>query len=192
MIASLTGSVQTVAPGLLIIGVGGIGFSVQVPGSLSANAQVGETITIFTSLVVREDSFSLFGFATSESLRLFDLLRSVSGVGPKTALSAISRVESADLAGAIANGDSSVFEAVPGIGAKTAKLIVVALAGKLKVNAVDATNIERNLLEALQSLGWSEQQARPALNAVLSRKDLESTDTAAIIKATLVLLAGKS
>lgn len=191
MIASLSGSVQAASPGLLVLNVGGVGFAVHVPGSLSDGAKANQSLTIFTSLVVREDSFSLFGFATPESQRLFDLLRSVSGVGPKTALAAISKVDSAEMARAISNGDSSVFEAVAGIGAKTAKLIVIALAGKLQVSAGDSSGIESDLLEALQSLGWSEQQARPALSEVLSRSDIDSNDTAAIMKAVLLELAGR-
>ncbi len=174
----------------LIIDVGGVGFSINVPSKTASQSSVGQQIDLFTALIVREDAFTLFGFESAEQLNLFDLLRSVSGVGPKIALSAISSIETADIARAIASGDASIFEAVSGIGSKTAKLIVITLAGKLASFSATENSIERSLLEAMQSLGWHEKIALPAVRQVIERSgDFE--DLQSQIKGVLSILGSQ-
>jgi Holliday junction DNA helicase RuvA len=190
VIASISGSVKMAGHSQLIIDVGGVGFSINVPSKTASQSSVGQQIDLFTALIVREDAFTLFGFESAEQLNLFDLLRSVSGVGPKIALSAISSIETADIARAIASGDASIFEAVSGIGSKTAKLIVITLAGKLASFSATENSIERSLLEAMQSLGWHEKIALPAVRQVIERSgDFE--DLQSQIKGVLSILGSQ-
>lgn len=187
MIASISGSIKMASSGQLVVDVGGVGFSINVPSRVAQRNSVGQQIELFTALIVREDAFALYGFESSEQLSLFDLLRSVSGVGPKIALSAISSIDASDIARAIGNGDSSIFEAVSGIGSKTAKLIVITLAGKLASFSSHETSIEQSLLEAMQSLGWQEKLALPAVRQVLQEHN-DVSDIQTLIKAVLSLL----
>ena len=103
MIASLSGKVSAKTSGSLVLEVSGVGYQVLVPGSISSDVSVGQRLSLFTSLVVREDAFTLFGFVEAEQLTLFDQLRGVSGVGPKTALAALSNLSAAQIANAVAD-----------------------------------------------------------------------------------------
>jgi Holliday junction DNA helicase RuvA len=118
-------------------------------------------------LIVREDGFSLYGFMSASEQKLFDLLRSVSGVGPKSALAMLSALSVDEIIDAVANEDDSQFRQVSGVGPKTAKLITVTLAGKLGSPSrlqVSAQGIDLSVVvDALTNLGWSE---RSALDAV--------------------------
>ena len=190
MIASLTGIVQSKSSNSLIIDVSGVGYLVWVPSQLVAIATENEAIQVHTALIVREDAFVLFGFSDREQLSLFELLRSVSGVGPKIALAILSTLSPADIANAVTTEDSKAFERVSGVGLKTAKLISVTLAGKLKAFATDAKGgSNQSLLEALQGLGWPERVAEPVVSEVMrtgSEKPL-----AQLIRESLSIL-GKS
>ena len=188
MIASLNGTVLVKGLNSLVLDVGGVGYSVMVSNSLAARLSVGQKAMVFTSLIVREDAFVLFGFEDAEQIALFDHLRSVSGVGPKTALAVISTLSPAEIANAVANDDASAFQRVVGIGAKTAKLIVVSLAGKL--SAMETNSVEASdLLAAMQSLGWPERVAEPAVRQVLkSRADKPFGD---LIRECLAILGAK-
>ena len=188
MIASLNGTVLVKGLNSLVLDVAGVGYSVMVPNSLASRLSVGQTAMVFTSLIVREDAFVLFGFEDAEQIALFDHLRSVTGVGPKTALAAISTLSPAEIANAVANDDASAFQRVTGIGAKTAKLIVVSLAGKL--SAMETNSVEASdLLAAMQSLGWPERTAEPAVRQVLkSRAEKPFGD---LIRECLAILGSK-
>lgn len=187
MIASLRGKVQTTSGSSVILDVNGVGYLVHAPKSVLAQAHVGADFSLFTTLVVREDSFQLFGFDTVEQQGLFDLLRSVSGVGPKTALTILSTLSSAEISFAVANDDSKPFESVSGVGVKTAKLINVTLSGKLKSNATTGSGIEADLLSALQSLGWNEKVALPVVQSV--SMSAAGKDLAALIRECLAQLS---
>ncbi|MFM1795583.1 MAG: Holliday junction branch migration protein RuvA, partial [Actinomycetota bacterium] len=115
MIASLTGTVQTKSSNSLVVDVAGVGYLVWAPTQLTSSVSQGDIITLHTALIVREDAFVLFGFSDREQLSLFDLLRSVSGVGPKIALAILSTLTSSDIANAVANEDSKAFEKVSGV-----------------------------------------------------------------------------
>ena len=188
MIASLNGTVLVKGLNSLVLDVAGVGYSVMVPNSLAARLSVGQKAMVFTALIVREDAFVLFGFEDAEQIALFDHLRSVSGVGPKTALAAISTLSPAEIANAVANDDASAFQRVVGIGAKTAKLIVVSLAGKL--SAMETSSVEAaDLLAAMQSLGWPERVAEPAVRQVL--KTGENKPFGDLIRECLAILGAK-
>jgi len=187
VIASLRGKVLTVNGSTVVLDVSGVGYLVSVPSTLARLATVGEDFSLWTALIVREDSFQLFGFESIEQQGLFDLLRSVSGVGPKTALNIISTLSSAEISFAVANDDSKPFESVSGVGVKTAKLINVTLAGKLKSTSSGGSNLESDLLSALQSLGWNEKTALPVVQSV--SKAGHSKDLSTLIRECLALLS---
>ena len=173
MIASLTGLVQRVGAGHLVVDVSGVGYQVFVPASTVQQVHLGDTVLLLTALVVREDAFTLFGFLDSEELELFDLLRSVTGVGPKSALAILSQLSIDAIRNAVVTENDATFKAVSGIGPKTAKLITVTLAGKLPGLAATATTQTVNVqtgrvdlgtvIQALQGLGWNERQATDAV-----------------------------
>lgn len=187
MIASLSGIVQGKAASGIVLGVSGVGYLVSVPASLNAKVSSGDELMVHTALIVREDAFSLFGFETPEQLSLFDLLRSVTGVGPKLALAILSTLTVDQISSAVATEDSAPFQSVPGVGAKTAKLISVTLAGKLKPPANGTQNNEDAILESLKSLGWSERVALPALRK--ASQEHPGAEVAVLIRAALVELS---
>lgn len=162
MIASLTGTVSSVFSNSIILEVSGVGYLVNVTPAVSVAATVGTELKLHTELIVREDSQTLYGFSTFEDLQLFQLLLTVSGVGPKSALAAVSALTPEQIGFAVQNEDDSVFKSVPGIGSKTAKLIIVQLAGKigsLEIGSVGNTDLVR----ALIGLGFNEKQATRAI-----------------------------
>ena len=171
-----------------MLDVNGVGYLVAVPSAVAQSSAIGSTIAIHTTLVVREDSWQLFGFAEVEQQGLFDLLRSVSGVGPKTALTILSTLSAAEISYAVANDDSKPFESVSGVGSKTAKLINVTLAGKLKSSAAAGESPEFALLSALQGLGWNERTALPVVQSVLAGGN-SKRDIAELIRECLSLLS---
>ncbi|QEO10150.1 Holliday junction branch migration protein RuvA [Protaetiibacter larvae] len=163
MISSLRGRVLHVTGGSAIIEVGGVGMSVAVTPAHALELRAGSEAFVHTALIVREDELSLFGFATREQLELFELLRSVSGVGPKSALGVLAQLSPDEIAGAVAAEDDAPFRKVSGIGPKTAKLITVSLSGKLQAptpaSRVRAAAPDADVVAALVGLGWAERTA---------------------------------
>ncbi|GLI28778.1 Holliday junction ATP-dependent DNA helicase RuvA [Agromyces rhizosphaerae] len=185
MISSLSGTVLAASGGTVVIDVGGVGFSVATTPALALAAREGETLRVHTALIVREDALSLFGFGTTEELRVFDLLIGVTGVGPKSALGVLSSLSPEQVAHAVANEDDAAFRKVSGIGPKTAKLIVVSLTGKLVVTAPPVAavpsvraNAGDDVLAALTGLGWPEKAAQQALTETLA--EASGTDAASV------------
>ena len=131
MISIITGTVRAIHIDRLIVEVGGIGLSVLVNPATSNSVTLGSSVQLFTSLVVREDSLTLFGFLSEQARGFFELVQTVSGVGPKVALSILSVLTPEDLARAIAQEDVAVIERVPGIGRKGAQRMILELKGKL-------------------------------------------------------------
>jgi Holliday junction DNA helicase RuvA len=131
VISSVRGTVLSVTTSHVHVDVGGLGYSVQVTPQHALTLRVGNETRLHTALIVREDDMSLFGFATLPELEMFDLLRGVSGVGPKSALGVLATLTPDQIASAVAAEDDGPFRKVSGIGPKTAKLIVVSLAGKI-------------------------------------------------------------
>lgn len=186
MIASLRGKVQSRTAGSVILDVQGVGYQVNVPTLISNSVEVGQDLFLLTTLIVREDSSQLFGFDSTEQQGLFDLLRSVSGVGPKTALNVLATLSPAEISMAVTSEDSKPFESVSGVGVKTAKLINVTLAGKLQSHAKSVNSQDTDLLSALQSLGWKERVALPIVEKVT--KTAGEKDLATLIRECLALL----
>ena len=168
MIASLTGIVLSSSNGQIVIDVAGVGYLVHGTTSTVGSVSEGRNITFHTSLVVREDAFTLFGFVSKSELDVFELLRSVNGVGPKSALSILNQMSVEQIAQAVAEESDAAFKAVSGVGAKTAKLITLTLSGKMSPPSSQGAHSSQSekAVNALVGLGWSERQARDAVHEV--------------------------
>ncbi len=173
MISSVRGTVLTVSGGVAVIEVGGVGLGVQVTPQHALSLRAGQEAMVYTALIVREDDLSLFGFSTPDELTVFDLLRGVSGVGPKSALGVLATLTPVQIAQAVAEEDDAPFRKVSGIGPKTAKLIVVSLSGKVIVPAgsvvavpsdtAPPTTVTSSVVGALVGLGWNDRVAAQAV-----------------------------
>lgn len=163
MIASLTGAVRALGADWVVVDVAGVGYRVSVAPAVAASEDIGNSIDLLTSLIVREDAMTLFGFIGHEELQLFESLITVTGVGPRSAMAILSDLSPADVFTAVATEDESVFKKVSGIGPKTAKLIIVQLSGRLKSVIPDAparaqvttvSSRDEQVVAALVGLGW--------------------------------------
>lgn len=198
MIASIRGPVLAAGAGWVVVGVGGVGMRVEVPSGRVSQAVPGDEIDLRTSLVVREDSLTLFGFASQDELDVFGHLIAVSGVGPRSALGVLSALAPAEVARAVLAEDEKPFRKVSGIGPKTAKLIVVSLAGKLVDLGLDdvsaaaggdgdpAAAVAEAVRDGLVGLGWGEADARQAVQD--ARDAGASEESAGLLRAALALL----
>ncbi|ALD64044.1 Holliday junction branch migration protein RuvA [Glutamicibacter soli] len=197
MISSLTGTVQAVSLNTAVLNVNGFGMLVNAtPGTLSTLHQ-GREATVHTSMVVREDSMTLFGFATTEERDVFEVLIGVSGIGPRTGLAILAVHTPEEVRIAANTKDTAAFTKVSGIGPKGASRIVLELNGKLVPTgapvpsgseaAGSASVWEPQVIEALTGLGWSEKDATATLKA-LSKADPDIVATgnvADILRAAL-------
>ncbi|WP_314145933.1 Holliday junction branch migration protein RuvA [uncultured Leifsonia sp.] len=199
MISSLRGTVLSASGGTAVIEVGGVGFAVQLTPDHVLSLRVGDEAFVHTSLIVREDALSLFGFADLEQLQVFELLNGVSGVGPKSAIGVLSVLSPDQIASAVAADDDAPFRKVSGIGPKTAKLIVVSLTGKLvaartaPARATKASgrgsSVSDSVLVALVGLGWPEKIAAEAVAEVVADTDETARDSVqALLRLTLAHL----
>ena len=169
MIGNLKGAVKYKDLGHLVVDVGGVGYKVSVTTEMALDIKEDSPIFLWTHLVVRETSLELFGFSDKETLSAFELLITISGIGPKTALGILNVATPATLRQAVVNRDTTYLTRVSGIGKKNAEKIVMELKDKLKVTKEDKgvdMRSEGDALEALVSLGYSERDAREALKRV--------------------------
>jgi Holliday junction DNA helicase RuvA len=186
VLSTLTGTVVEVGASETIIEVGGVGFQVYIPAVLSLSLHVGTKTTLHTVLIPREDELSLFGFSTRDDKQLFNILRGVSGVGPKTALAIIGSLGAGEIARAVSERDDSAFKQVSGVGAKTASLIIVSLTGKMPQVV---SSREQGLSDALVGLGWPKAVAAEIAKTVAA--DLPDADNPALIRESLSRLSKK-
>jgi holliday junction DNA helicase RuvA len=190
MIASISGTVRHKDTHSLIVDVAGIGHKVFVATDTALETEIGQPIFLWTHLSVRETALDLFGFPDREALEIFELLITISGIGPKTALGILTVATPTMLRQAVASGETSYLTRVSGIGKKNAEKIVMELKDKLQVTGEDKdANMkdEGDALEALVSLGYSERDARGALKQVPS----EIEGASERVKASLKLLSSK-
>lgn len=175
--------------GQIVLDVNGVGYLVAVSPGLESSLEIGGQISLRTAFIVREDSFSIFGFEDASQLQLFETLRSVNGVGPKLAMTILSQLGVDRIAAAVLNQDDKMFSGVTGIGPKTAKLLTVALEGKIQ-QVQNSGYVSKNgtVLLALIGLGWPERQAQEALQTVSSQTS-NKTDNKDLLRAALSLLA---
>ncbi|MDD4635174.1 MAG: Holliday junction branch migration protein RuvA [Dehalococcoidales bacterium] len=178
MISSITGKLEMVSFDSAIVNVGGIGFQVFIPPvSLSKLGNTGTEIKLYTHFQVREDGLNLYGFTSLSELTLFKNLLSVSGLGPKLALTMISEMDIETLAAAIMSGNIDLLTAIRGIGKKTASRIVLELKDKLATSDIllplSETSQENNdVVAALISLGYSTSEATRAVGNLPTDKSL--------------------
>ena len=194
MIAFLTGRVASKRAGECVLDVGGVGFRLAMStSSLAALPAEGDTVTVHTHLHVREDELSLFGFESPEEKSLFEHLLTVSGVGPKVALAALSALSPSALSEAIARDDVALISSVPGIGKKTAQRIILDLKDRLgmpdlagaSASAVGA-DVAAEATQALLGMGFSSAEVASALRGYEGPKD----DAQALLKHALRRLGG--
>ena len=170
LISSIRGGIESVGPDWVDVAVGGITLRLSVPGSTAERmVRLSGEVRLFTSLQVRDDSLSLYGFSTEEERLAFEVLIGISGVGPRVALSVLSRFTPSELAAAVSAGDADAFTAVPGVGKRTASRILLELKGKLEGDwAVPAEAVagQGEVIEALTALGYSAAEAKEAAGAL--------------------------
>ena len=194
MIAHLSGSILDVRLNQLVIDVGGIGYQVTVAPELAAESRVGHSISLHTSLVVREDSWTLFGFSNADAKNLFEQLQSVTGIGPKVASALLAVYRPEELRSAIAAQDNAALERVPGIGKKVASRIILELKDKFGGGYRSKSSLSgpwrTQVIGALTGLGYSAKEAESALDDVLS--DFGRTPTEADLPEMLKLALAQS
>ncbi|AEG44406.1 Holliday junction branch migration protein RuvA [Isoptericola variabilis] len=204
MIASLTGTVAHVTLDRAVVDVRGVGYLVHATPATLSSLRVGEEARLHTTLVVREDSMTLYGFADADEREVFETAQSVSGVGPRIALAMLAVLTPDALRRAIAAEDTAALRRVPGIGAKSAQRIVLELSGKLGVPAdgagaaaapaaVTAGDRREQVVEALVGLGWTAKVAEDAVGKVLAEAgtDVVTEDqVATTLRAALRSLGG--
>jgi len=182
MIASIAGKLEMVGVDSAIINVGGIGFQVFIPpASLAKLGDTGTSVKLYTHFQVRDDGVSLYGFISSSELSLFKNLLSVSGLGPKLALTMISEMDIETLAAAIVSGNLDLLTAIRGIGKKTASRIVLELKDRLASGDIllplsEISQENNDVVAALISLGYSTSEATRAVSGLPTDKNLGLED----------------
>ena len=168
MIAYLKGKILNKDEGFVIVDVHDVGYKVFVSLGFYVDINPGQEVEFFIHQHVREDALSLYGFRTLDELKMFELLISISGIGPKSALGVLAIASVNDIKETIASGDPSLLIKVSGIGKKTAERVVLELRGKVGVLLSEKTamSINSDEIDALVALGYSLQQARDALKKV--------------------------
>ena len=198
MIASVNGRVAAVGPDGAVVEVGGVGLAVSCsPGTL-ARLRIGDTARLATSLVVREDSLTLYGFADDDERGLFELLQTANGVGPKLAQTILGVLAPREVRRAIATADFATLVKVPGIGRKGAEKIVIEL--RDRIGAIDGSDAAASLagvtaispwkdqvLHALAGLGFPNKEAAEAIDLVAAESD-DNPEVAVILRRTIQLL----
>jgi Holliday junction DNA helicase RuvA len=188
MIGSIKGKITFKTEKFLIVETGGVGYKINVsPNTLSKTKKISEEISLWIHTHVREDILDLYGFLNREELEFFEMLINVSGIGPKGALIVLSVASIETLRRAIGSGDISYLTKISGIGKKTAEKIVIELRDKIGEEKTGSSlQGELDALEALKSLGYSQNEAREALKKVSSE-----LNTNAKIREALKILGGK-
>ena len=192
MIAALRGSVLSVEPTAAVIEAGGVGYAVQATPATLAGLRVGQEAFVHTSLVVREDSMTLFGFADADEREVFDALQTVSGVGPKLALTILATLTPDQLRQAVANADIAALTRVSGVGKKGAQRLVLEIGAKLgprrggDFEAPSSNARSGDVVAALVGLGFSERDAENALSQV--EKATPEAEVPELLRASLKIL----
>ena len=186
MISSLFGRVIHLSLDRAVIDISGVGFSVVITPATSARLSVGNSAQLFTSLVVREDSLTLFGFLDESSRSLFELVQTVSGIGPKVAMAILAVMTPDDLNSAIAQENVAAIERVPGIGRKGAQRMILELKGKLSdlsLGGQPLTHVapwREQLTSALMGLGYSAKEADSGIASFVVHLQEEGRDPATL------------
>lgn len=191
MISFLNGTVQAISERFIVVNVGGVGFRVATPARTAAMFRKGESVALATHLHVREDALDLYGFENEEMRALFEMLISVNGVGPKSALVILDIASMPELKAAIKENRPDLLTKAAGVGRKTAERIVLELKSKV-VSGGSATTVaamegDAELVETLAGLGYKKEQAK----AALAKIDRSITAVEARLKKALAILSGR-
>lgn len=199
MIASLAGTIRHLTLDKTVIEVGGVGYLVAITPRTSQNLVMGSQAILSTTLVVREDSMTLFGFLDAHERDLYEVLQTVTGIGPKVALAITGALTGEELARAVAQEDIAAIERVPGIGKKGAQRLILELKGKLDHYGDTPIPVQRHalrdqLIAALTGLGFTPKESDAAINRTLtelaeSGEDAATHDLSELLK--LALRSGK-
>jgi Holliday junction DNA helicase RuvA len=198
MIASLAGTVLKVGLDTLVLGVGGVGMLVHTTPATASSVRLGQETQLATTLVVREDSLTLYGFATDDEKVVFETVQTVSGVGPRLALALLAVHSPGKVRLALGTGDVTALTKVPGIGKKGAERLVLelrdrlgalpaAVEGAAPVAAAGGRAWREQVHEALVGLGWTARQADDALDKVAPQA-ADGAGVSALLRAALLEL----
>lgn len=209
MIASLSGEVLSIALDHAVIECGGVGYQFLATPRTLGTLMRGEHARVMTSLAVKEDAMTLYGFTADEDRAMFHQLQVVSGLGPKLALACLSVLEPDEIATAINNGDAKKLQTIPGVGKRMSERMALELKDKVKgfitqpagddawaasqsSLPVGSGAMVDTVVEALVGLGFTEKAARPVVEAfVAESEDVETFETATVLRASLAALSGK-
>ena len=199
MISQITGKLISLNEGFVIIELSGLGLKVNMSTSAIRNFKLNEIISLVTHMHVREDALDLFGFINESGKKLFLMLISISGIGPKLGMTILSGIEPEKLKNCIIAGDVKTLTSISGVGAKTAKRIIIELKDKfsnvddenLGFNDEKDSEISNNILNALISLGYSEIESKKVIeNLNLLSPDQNDKRIETLIKEALDILNG--
>lgn len=198
MITYIVGELTDIEENIIILEAYGVGYEIMVPASIVATLPpIGTTLKMFTYQNVKEDALDLYGFLTKEDLKIFKLLITVNGIGPKGALNILSTISPDDLRLAVLSDDVKKIQGAPGIGAKTAQKLIIELKDKLDIedviykdnnseSSIAAGSAKDEAIAALTALGYSNSEAIRAVNNVITEDGMNSED---ILKKALKQLA---
>ncbi|NBO16632.1 MAG: Holliday junction branch migration protein RuvA [Actinobacteria bacterium] len=195
MISSITGMIKSATSNTIVVEVGGIGVLIQVPNRIASGVKIGSIESFYTYLVVREDALTLFGFTDITDRDFFELLLSVTGIGPKVAQSILSTSDSEVVAAAISNGNLKTLESFPGLGKKGAQRLVLELKDKAalfsKSHSGKEHAIKNQVENALQGLGYSAKDAANMVSEVSNGLKIDDLSAAEILKLALKTTGSK-
>ena len=193
MISRVLGTVAQVGVDDVVVVYGGLGFKVFIVPPLASELHKGDEVELYTHLIVREDALTLYGFKTEEERKVFEILMSVTGIGPRIGLAALSVFSPNDLRRAVADQDAATLSRIPGVGKKVASRMLVELGDKLglpaqlpEASAPSAGVVEAEVKAALIGLGWNEAKAENVLSE-LGGNGLNASD---LLRAALMKLGG--
>ena len=193
MISRVLGTVAQIGVDDVVVVYGGLGFKVFIVPPLASELHKGDEIELYTHLIVREDALTLYGFKTEEERKVFEILMSVTGIGPRIGLAALSVFSPNDLRRAVADQDAATLARIPGVGKKVASRMLVELGDKLglpaqlpEASAPSAGVVEAEVKAALIGLGWNETKAESVLSE-LGGNGLNASD---LLRAALMKLGG--
>jgi len=189
MISSISGKVTSKTISSIVVEVGGVGILVQVPGRVAAGLSIGNLVNFHTYLIVREDALTLYGFTEITERDFFELLLTVTGVGPKVAQSILANSDATAIATAIISSNHKLLESVPGLGKKGAQRLVLELKDKVSSFAAGVSksnlSVTNQVENALQGLGYSAKEASAMITAIAGTEKIEKLDMAEILKLAL-------
>ena len=193
MISRVLGTVAQVGVDDVVVVYGGLGFKVFIVPPLASELHKGDEVELYTHLIVREDALTLYGFKTEEERKVFEILMSVTGIGPRIGLAALSVFSPNDLRRAVADQDAATLARIPGVGKKVASRMLVELGDKLglpaqlpEASAPSVGVVEAEVKAALIGLGWNEAKAESVLSE-LGGNGLNASD---LLRAALMKLGG--